>query len=323
MDNDDGDRYGILPYASLVGLADAKLALELAYIEPRIGGVLLSGERGTAKSTAVRAFALMTSGRLPVTLPINATEDRVVGGWKIEDLMEGFASHRPGLLVEADKGLLYVDEVNLLDDHIVNIILDVSSTGVLVVQREGLALPPHPVRFTLVGTMNPEEGTLRPQLLDRFGLAVDVVGLAPHADRKRALENVLQLDAALAGGPAAQAAVAAARAEDDAHRQTLDMARQRVRDMSVDPVLELCVGIAHAFKVKGQRAEQVLALASGAGPRRATGCRRRQGRGRGCEGGRSVGPVASPRRDADHVVGRRRQKARRCLRMKWRPTSTA
>jgi magnesium chelatase subunit I len=165
----------ILPYALLVGQAQLKLALELAYIAPRLGGVLISGQRGTGKSTAVRAFSQMMyldengQGRLPVTLPINATEDRVVGGWNLHKLVKGELEPQIGLLEEADGGLLYVDEVNLLDDHIVNIILDVTSTGVLVVQREGKS-EQKPVSLTLVGTMNPEEGGLRPQLLDRFGL---------------------------------------------------------------------------------------------------------------------------------------------------------
>ena len=127
----------ILPYTLIVGQEKLKLALELAYIAPRIGGVLLSGQRGTGKSTAVRAFSVMMCDRLPVTLPINATEDRVVGGWEINQLMESKAKWQEGLIKEAAKDkLLYIDEVNLLDDHIVNIILDVSSTGVLVVQNQ-------------------------------------------------------------------------------------------------------------------------------------------------------------------------------------------
>ena len=141
----------ILPYTSIIGQKRLKLALELAYIAPRLGGVLLSGQRGTGKSTAVRAFAQMMYGNLPVTLPINATEDRVIGGWQINELMEGKAKWQEGLLQEADGELLYIDEVNLLDDHIVNIILDVTSTGVLVIQREGQSTQ-NKVSFTLVGT---------------------------------------------------------------------------------------------------------------------------------------------------------------------------
>jgi magnesium chelatase subunit I len=158
----------ILPYSRIVGQDEIKLALEIAYVAPqRLGGILISGQRGTGKSTAVRAFSRMVDNRLPVTLPINATEDRVVGGWKIDALMQSKSEWQIGLLEEARDRLLYVDEVNLLDDHIVNIILDVTSTGVLVVQREGQNKEPVKVPFTLVGTMNPEEGGLRPQLLDR------------------------------------------------------------------------------------------------------------------------------------------------------------
>lgn len=113
----------IMPYSMIVGQQQLKLALELVYIAPRIGGVLLSGERGTGKSTIVRAFTAMMYDRLPVTLPINATEDRVVGGWDINQLMLGKVVPQQGLLEEANGILLYIDEVNLLDDHIVNIIL--------------------------------------------------------------------------------------------------------------------------------------------------------------------------------------------------------
>src|SRR5262245_5960358 len=125
----------LMPYTSIVGQTQLKKALALSYIEPRISGVLISGERGTGKSTTVRGFAKLGFGAFPVTLPINATEDRVVGGWKVKELFkdtikESDDLEQEGLLVEASKkGMLYVDEVNLLDDHIVNIILDVTSTG--------------------------------------------------------------------------------------------------------------------------------------------------------------------------------------------------
>ena len=122
----------------MVGQEDLKLALELTYIAPKIGGVLLSGDRGTGKSTLVRAFGAMAYGKQPITLPINATEDRVVGGWDIQKILTSNKLERKeGLLEQAQKGILYIDEVNLLDDRIVNIILDVASTGILTVELEG------------------------------------------------------------------------------------------------------------------------------------------------------------------------------------------
>src|SRR5919199_4725036 len=129
----------ILPYTLVVGQEQLKLALELAYIDPAIGGVLISGHRGTGKSTAVRAFAQMIYGKLPVTLPINATEDRVIGGWDLKELMLGKTVEQKGLLEEANGSLLYIDEVNLLDDHIVNIILDVRAC--LTFNRHGWYTP--------------------------------------------------------------------------------------------------------------------------------------------------------------------------------------
>lgn len=129
---------GILPFSRIVGQDSLKLALELAFVAPAINGVLVSGERGTAKSTLVRAFSLMAHGQLPVTLPINATDDRVLGGWDIDALMDSRAVKRAGLIEEAGRaGMLYIDEVNLLDDHIVNILLDVAAAGILLVEREG------------------------------------------------------------------------------------------------------------------------------------------------------------------------------------------
>jgi magnesium chelatase subunit I len=189
----------ILPYSRIVGQTKIKLALEIAYVAPqRLGGILISGQRGTGKSTAARAFAKMVYGELPVTLPINATEDRVVGGWKVDALMKGDPQWQHGLLKKAGENrLLYIDEVNLLDDHIVNIILDVTSTGVLTVQRDGQDKEPIKVAFTLVGTMNPEEGLLRPQLLDRFGLMVNVETEGEDRQRLQILNNVLEFEGAL------------------------------------------------------------------------------------------------------------------------------
>src|SRR3989454_4308788 len=205
------------PFSAIVGQERMKLALCLNAVHPGVGGVLIRGERGTGKSTAVRALARLLpeqtvvigchfgcdpdepehlcsdcrerleDGENPlpeatrrmrvVELPINASEDRVVGTIDLEAaLKEGSKRFEPGVLAEANRNILYVDEVNLLDDHIVDVLLDAAAMGVNVVEREGVSVM-HPARFILVGTTNPEEGELRPQLLDRFGLCVDVEGI--------------------------------------------------------------------------------------------------------------------------------------------------
>ena len=256
--------YNILPYTLIVGQQQIKLALELAYIAPRIGGVLLSGQRGTAKSTAVRAFAQMISGKSPVTLPINATEDRVIGGWNINALMQSKAEAQPGLLEDANGSLLYIDEVNLLDDHIVNIILDVTSTGVLVVQREGQS-EEKPVSFTLVGTMNPEEGGLRPQLLDRFGLMVSVATATSDYERTTILQTVLDFDEAVsqckAGKPSAY--INEALEKDQKRRDLLETAKLDFYNIKMPVnVARNCVRLAAAFQVEGNRGDYIIALAA-------------------------------------------------------------
>lgn len=194
------------PFTAIVAQDEMKLALTLTAIDPGIGGVLVMGDRGTGKSTAVRALAALlpqiqavrgcpvnsaspdevpewaglsdcTMEQRPapvVDLPLGATEDRVTGALDIERaLVDGVKAFQPGLLARANRGFLYIDEVNLLEDHIVDLLLDVAQSGENVVEREGLSIR-HPARFVLVGSGNPEEGELRPQLLDRFGLSVDV-----------------------------------------------------------------------------------------------------------------------------------------------------
>lgn len=224
----------IYPFTAIVGQERLKRALLLNAINPRVGGVLIRGEKGTAKSTAVRALARLMPiqrvvsdcpygdppdepqrmcGRcrprfdagevLPVTerptrlveLPVNASEDRVVGSLDLEHaLQEGERRFEPGLLAAANRGVLYVDEVNLLDDHLVDLLLDAAAMGVNTVEREGISVS-HPARFILVGTMNPEEGELRPQLLDRFGLVVEIAGLREVADRVAIIERRLDYEA--------------------------------------------------------------------------------------------------------------------------------
>ena len=181
------------PFSAIVGQDEMKLALLIAAVDARIGGVMVFGDRGTGKSTAVRALAALLppidasvagyqdgtprKGKVSVPfvdLPLGATEDRVVGALDLERALgAGVKAFEPGLLARANGGFLYIDEVNLLEDHIVDLLLDVAASGENVVEREGLSVR-HPARFVLVGSGNPEEGELRPQLLDRFGLSVEV-----------------------------------------------------------------------------------------------------------------------------------------------------
>ena len=206
----------------------------------------------------------MMDQKLPVTLPINATEDRVMGGWEISQLMESQAKWQDGLLKEANDKLLYIDEVNLLDDHIVNIILDVTSTGVLVVQREGKRME-EAVSFTLVSTMNPEEGGLRPQLLDRFGLMVDIKAQTDRQERMKILQTVMEWDQAMfdfSQGTSSEY-IDKAREKDQAYKQKLEDAKNNVRQIEIPKgTIEYCVELTAAFQAEGNRADYVIALAS-------------------------------------------------------------
>lgn len=219
----------VYPFPAIVGQERMKLALILNVINPGLSGVLIRGEKGTAKSTAVRALAdilpeisvikddpfqlspddemevfaeiraslgvnqapiVRESRKVRVVeLPVGATEDRVVGSLDLEQaLKSGEKKVEPGLLAAAHRGILYVDEVNLLDDHVVDVLLDSAAMGINTIEREGISFS-HPARFTLVGTMNPEEGELRPQLLDRFGLCVNIEGITDPESRVAVMER--------------------------------------------------------------------------------------------------------------------------------------
>jgi magnesium chelatase subunit I len=182
------------PFTALVGQPQLKRALQLAAIDPGIGGVLISGPRGTAKSTAARALAALLPGAPFVTLPLAASLEQLVGTLDVEDVLrDGRVRLAPGLLARAHKGVLYVDEVNLLPDALVDALLDAAASGVNTVERDGISQQ-HAARFVLVGTMNPEEGELRPQLLDRFGLSVALVNPADAAQRTAILRARLGFD---------------------------------------------------------------------------------------------------------------------------------
>lgn len=191
------------PFDAVVGQDDAKLALRLAAADPRIGGVLLRGQKGSAKTTLARGLAAQLRGAPFVELPLGATEDRVVGTLDTHAaLTGGEVRFQPGLLAAAHGGVLYVDEINLLADHLVDVLLDVAVSGENRVERDGVSHR-HPARFVLVGSMNPEEGELRPQLLDRFGLCVEVNAPVDVDQRVEAVRRRLAFDAGTADAPPA------------------------------------------------------------------------------------------------------------------------
>lgn len=184
----------VFPFAAVVGQEAVKKALIWNVINPFIGGVLISGEKGTAKSTLVRGLAALLPGMKVIDLPINITEDRLVGSLDFEKAIKGGEkSFEPGIFYKADGNILYIDEVNLLPENIVNCILDVASSGVNRVEREGVSYT-HSSRFVLVGSMNPEEGGLRPQFLDRFGLYVKVEGIKDEALRVEVIKRRLEYE---------------------------------------------------------------------------------------------------------------------------------
>lgn len=276
------------PFTAVVGQDDLRLALLLNAVSPAVGGVLVRGEKGTAKSTAVRALATLLPeiGVVPgcrfscdpiapdptcpdaphepgvamsrparmVELPVGASEDRLVGALDIERaLAEGVKAFEPGLLAAAHRGILYVDEVNLLHDHLVDLLLDAAAMGASYIEREGVSVR-HAARFLLVGTMNPEEGELRPQLLDRFGLTVEVAASREPDQRVEVVRRRLAYD----DDPAAFAASWGD--EETAVRQRIVAARTLLPRVRLgDSALRQIATVCSAFEVDGMRADIVMA----------------------------------------------------------------
>ncbi|HYH48566.1 MAG TPA: VWA domain-containing protein [Acidimicrobiia bacterium] len=243
------------PLSAIVGQDDLKLALLLHAVDPKLGGVLIRGEKGSGKSTAARALATLLGEAAPfVELPIGATEDRVVGTLDLEGaLLEGRTRLRPGLLAAAHGGVLYVDEVNLLADHLVDVLIDAAAFGINRVERDGLTAE-HPSRFVLVGSMNPEEGELRPQLLDRFGLAVEVRAPRDPEQRTEVVRRRLAFDADPAGFAERYAA------SEEALRGAISGAAAILGDVVVpDEVLAFTSRLCAELDAEGLRADLVLA----------------------------------------------------------------
>src|SRR3989440_2569861 len=286
----------VYPFTAIVGQEEMKLALILNVIDPKIGGVLIMGHRGTGKSTAVRALAdllpqitrvrgclygcdpaermhlcddcharLAANGKLPreraavpvVDLPLGATEDRVCGTINIERaLKEGVKSFEPGLLARVNRGFLYIDEVNLLEDHLIDLLLDVAVTGRNLVEREGISVE-HPARFVLVGSGNPEEGELRPQLIDRFGLHVEVKTATDLDERVMIVEQRESFDRDPEGFRSR------VQSEQESLRRRLTRARKNIHAVKLSrELLRRIAELCQQLKVDGHRGELTIARAA-------------------------------------------------------------
>ncbi|GGG69851.1 ATP-binding protein [Corynebacterium pelargi] len=248
------DSRTLFPFSAVVGQERLQLALILSAIQPRIGGVVIRGEKGTAKTTTVRAFARLLFDAPLVNLPIGATDDRVVGSINMETVLTtGKAEYQPGLLAAADGGVLYVDEVNLLPDHLVDALLDAAATGVVTVERDSVSFSSS-ANFVLVGTMNPEEGELRPQLLDRFGLAVDVTASRDVEVRAEVMRRRLAFEAQ------PEAFIAQWASEDAALAERIRTAQTRLESLQLSDVnLARIAHLCASFDVDGMRADLVIA----------------------------------------------------------------
>ena len=286
----------LFPFTKIVGQKEMKTALLLNIIDPGIGGVLIKGNKGTAKSTAVRSMAqfmpprrvvegcrfgcsydgnggfcpecseklkngsILTWKTVPtkiVELPLNATEDRVSGTLDLEHILEsGRRRFEPGILALANGNVLYVDEINLLDDHIIDLLLDSAAMGRNYVEREGISFS-HPSKFILVGTMNPEEGDLRPQLLDRFGLSVEVEEEYHIYSRMEVIKRRMEYEA----DP--EKYIEGCKDELDELQERICGARKRVHEISVDDdAIRNAAKISSHFKMEGHRADLTLIRAS-------------------------------------------------------------
>ena len=284
-------RQDTFPFTAIIGQENMKKALVLNVVNPRLGGVLIQGEKGTAKSTAVRALADLLPPRrcikgcrfhddpgapaawcdechekydhqepevelLPmkvVELPVSATEDRVVGTLDIEAaIREGKRSFETGILADANRNILYVDEINLLDDHVVDVLLDSAAMGINTVEREGISYS-HPARFSLVGTMNPEEGDIRPQLLDRFALSVYVAGEKDLDRRAEVIKRRLEYE----DDPAAFVAKWEEEQQNEVHR--IERAMKLLPQVTAaNAILRLAAKLSIALGVDGHRADITL-----------------------------------------------------------------